>query len=116
MFKVKQEMFVYIDDANRMGECRVDILVGDDQRWIVVLTELRNRSSNSFTGPSVTNAMEYIIDQFCSQNDLKFPEEVDFLERYETHPEYLDKVRITQMGTDWQRVSDEVAAPILELL
>lgn len=111
MFKVKQEMFVYIDDANRMGECRVDTLVGDDQRWIVVLTELRNN-----TGPSVTNAMEYIIDQFCSQNDLKFPEEVDFLERYETHPEYLDKVRIMQMGTDWKRISDEEAAPILELL
>ena len=111
MFKVKQDIFVYIDDAKRIGECRYDAIVGDDQRWIIVLTELRCNS-----GPSVTNAMEHIIKQFCEQNSLSFPDEVDFIERYETHPDCLDKVRVMKMGTDWQRMPDEAAAPILELL
>ena len=111
MFKVKQDTFVYIDDAKRIGECRYDAIVGDDQRWIIVLTELRDN-----TGPSITNAMEYIIEQFCQQNDLKFPDEVDFLERYESHPEYLYIVRVRPAGTDWRRMPDENAKPILELL
>lgn len=111
MFRVKRDIFVYIDDAKRIGECRYDAIVSDSQRWIIVLTELRANP-----GPSITNAMEYIIDQFCQQNGLSFPDEVDFLERYESHPDYLDIVRIRPAGTDWSRMPDEEAKPILELL
>jgi len=111
MFKIKHDSFVYIDDAKRIGECRYDVIATIDSRWIVVFTELLKNP-----GPSVTNAIESIVPQFCRCTSLK-PEEVMFIERYQTHPDDLDVINYQPDGTtSWSRLPEDQARPILELL
>src|SRR3954469_5036544 len=101
MFLVDRGNFVYGYNGG-ISECRFDAIIDDNQRWIVVFTELQGN-----LGPSITNAMESLINQFCKQNMLKFPEEVDIIERYETAPNCLDVVKFNQFGTTWVRIGDD---------
>jgi hypothetical protein len=118
MFRVSQERFVYTDELRRVGECQVDVFL-HNERFLVVFTEL-----NGNPGPSVTNAAEHIIDQYCRQNGLSF-EEADFFERYEAHPDDLDEIILGDHKrrtvcqcpqVHWRRLPVEQAKPILEAL
>lgn len=115
MFKVEADIFVYHDDLQRVGECRYDIAIQDNDRWLVVFTELAKNP-----GPSITNAIEHIIEQFCKLYNLNFVE-VDFFERYSSHPNDLDAIFYHQTSTGefevaWSRVPPFESEPILKLL
>lgn len=110
LFKVENDIFVYIDDLQRVGECRYDIAIRDD-RWLVVFTELVNNP-----GPSVTNAIENIVPQFCKNFNLK-SDEVDFFERYQSHPNELDEiVFLCDNSPIWKRLPLEESTLILKAL
>lgn len=117
MFKIDHDFFVYIDAAKRIGRCRYDVIATHDFRHagvkstIVVFTELLRNP-----GPSVTNAIESIVPQFCRATSLN-PEEVMFVERYQSHPQDLDVINYQPDGTtSWDRLPEDKARPILELL
>jgi len=111
MFKMKHDSFVYVDGAKRIGECRYDTIATVDSRWIVAFTELLKNP-----GPSVTNAIEYIVPQFCRFSSLTL-DEVTFIERYQSHPDDLDVIHYRPDGsTSWSRLPKDQARPILELL
>lgn len=108
---MRHDSFVYKHTMNRIGECRYDLIATADSQLIVVFTELLNNS-----GPSVTNAIESIVPQFCKQNNLDL-KEVIFIERYQSHPDDLDVINYQQDGTtSWIRLPADQARPILELL
>lgn len=111
MFRMQRDLFVYVDELQRIGECQYDVIATVNSDWIVVFTELAKNP-----GPSITNAVEHLVPQFCRANGLN-PAEVMFLERYQTHPDYLDVIHYVPGNTaHWSRMSDELAKPILELL
>ena len=109
MFKVDSNIFVYHDELQRIGECYYDVVIHND-RWIVVFTELINNP-----GPSVTNTIEHIVSQFCKLYNLNI-NEVDFFERYQSHPNDLDVIYWVEDKPVWSRVSSFVSEPILKIL
>lgn len=110
MFRASQERFVYRNELKVVGFCDVETFLHEDQT-IVVFTEI---SGNP--GPSVTNAIECIIAQYCKAKDLN-PDDAFFIERYDSHPDDLDLVTLGnefgELKPHWQRLSTEAAAPIL---
>jgi hypothetical protein len=111
MFKIKRELFVYINEAKSIGECICDVIATIDDKWIVVFTEMIKNP-----GPSITNAMDCIIPQFCRANGL-VPSEVEFFERYQDRPNDLHAIRYAVDKTIfWEGVPDDRVLPILEAL
>jgi len=111
LFKVKSEVFVYYNDFNRLGECQCDIILNADaDRWMVIFTELLRNP-----GPSVTNAIEYIVEQFCKCNNIH-SNEVDFIERSYTDPESFDAIEINSEVITWHHISKEKTRLILKAL
>jgi len=111
MFKVRHDFFVYEHNMTRTGECQYDLISTVNSQLIVVFTELLKNP-----GPSVTNAIESIIPQFCRQNNLD-PKEVIFIERYQSHPDDLDVINYQQDGTtSWIRLPADQARSILEII
>lgn len=118
MLRVSHGRFVYIDEQKRIGECLVDVLL-NNERFVVIFTEIAGNP-----GPSVTNAIEHIIDQFCKQNSLAL-DEADFYERYHTHPDDLDAIvfgshkrwTVSQCPEVlWRRLEPNTTKQILEAL
>ena len=111
ILKVGREKFVYQSEMQNIGECLCDVLINDHiDRWIVVFTELVKNP-----GPSVTNSIEIIIDQYCRFKGIP-EDEVDFFERYQTHPDDLDLIKMQCGMPQWFRMPTEKAQPILEAL
>ena len=113
MFKIESGTFVYSDELRRMGECKFDVLFADDEIKVIFTELISNK------GPSITNAMEHLISQFCHRlqhiyRDYNF-EDVVFYERYQTHPEFLDKV-VTNPKLIWERLSSNESKAINALI
>lgn len=115
MFRASQERFVYRNELGgkafgAVGFCDAETFLHNGQ-IVVVFTEIPSNP-----GPSVTNAIECIIAQFCKLKDL-IPNETVFIERYDSHPNDLDLVTlVNELGEEkprWQRLSEEESAPIL---
>ena len=113
MHQLKEGTFIYLDEAKRMGKCGYHVFLSEigESQFVVVFTELNDNS-----GPSVTNAIESIIPQFCTFTSLKL-EDVSFFERYESHPDDLDVINYKPDGsTSWRRLPQDQARPILAYL
>lgn len=108
-----EEFVYYFPDGRVMGRCsvRMFVCVGSVDFPVIVFTEIPTN-----TGKSVTNAIEYIVSQFCSKNGLN-QEDALIIERYLSHPNDLDLVTIAkEYGEEtpsWRRLTDEEATPIL---
>ena len=117
-------IFVYKDHLKREGSCGVRIFESDENSriFLIVLTELKNNN-----GPSVTNAVEDIVNQLCcriksqvalemADSNLNVPvrhrRDVDctfvFVERYEVRPTEFDWVQLIygcfvsgELGNKW---------------
>lgn len=94
------------------GICKVERIWQFEipQQQFVVFTELPKNP-----GPSITNAIESLIKQYCSVKEISLAETI-FLERYMTHPEDLDAVTIENGNAQWRRLSTIEAKPILDCL
>lgn len=100
-------LFVYKDWMKRDGSCGVRIFESDNSRvFLIIFTEFKNN-----TGPSVTNAIEDIVNQICqrilSRVALESGQVEDdnctfvFVERYEIHPDELDWVELKYESGKW---------------
>ena len=64
-YQVSKENFVYTNEMRMVGICQAHVL-SDGIKTVVVFTEIPMN-----LGPSVTNAIECIVDQFCKMKDLE---------------------------------------------
>lgn len=124
-------LFAYKDHMKRDGSCGIRIFESDKSRlFLIVFTELKNN-----TGPSVTNAVEDIVNQLCKKITAKVAlelNEVDgrdvddectfvFVERYEIHPDELDWVELQYESwkwhsPNWRRANKQETTFLLNLL
>lgn len=111
MFRVSEERFVYRNELKVVGFCDAEVFLYNGQT-VVVFTEIQANP-----GPSVTNAIECIIAQFCKAKDLD-PDDILVIERYASHPDDLDLVTLAREYNtpSWRRLTDEEASPILAAL
>jgi len=109
MIRVSKERFVYHNEINSIGFCDVDVFQRADC-LVVIFTEV---SGNP--GPSVTNAIECIVGQFCKEKDINLSD-MKIIERYASHPCDLDLVIIDNNSTSWKRLTVEESFPILMAL
>lgn len=105
MVRIGKERFIYRNECF-MGFCNVEVFLDKDQQ-IVVFTEIPSNP-----GPSVTNAIEYIISQFCKAKEL-VQSDIIFIERYAIHPDELDVVTVNNGIPHWSRLPTMEAQPIL---
>lgn len=129
-------LFAYKDHMKRDGSCGVRIFESDNSRFfLIVFTELKNN-----TGPSVTNAVEDIVNQLCKKITAKVALELNcrrsgrhhgrdvydectfvFVERYEIHPDELDWVELKYESgkwhsPNWRRANKQETTFLLNLL
>lgn len=116
----------YKDLPSVIGSCGVRIFESDDNSrlFLIVLTELKNN-----TGPSVTNAVEHIVNLLCSRIEAQVASlammDVDctfvFVERYEVRPTEFNWVNFIYEQDKWQspswiRANKEETTFLLNLL
>jgi len=109
MNHVVRGKFHYHDKMQRRGVCRCDI-VEDGDKTYVVFTEL-----NENKGPSVTNAIEDIVNIFFENRKYADLDTFVIVERYEYKPMDLDLVTLSRKERrkfsepKWSRMTGEVA-------
>lgn len=129
------DLLVYKDHMKRDGSCGVRIFE-NSRVFLIVLTELKNN-----TGPSVTNAVENIVNQLCPRilatvvnwailtnklgsDDLAMYRAgctFVFVERYEVRPNELDWIELkhdsgTWHSPNWRRANSQETTFLLNLL
>lgn len=111
-YQISRENFVYHNGLRSVGVCLSQVF-SDGTKTVVIFTEVPTNR-----GPSVTNAIENIVEQFCKIKDLN-PREITILERYAIHPYELDLVILPEDKTyqvSWKRLSSDESKPFLTML
>jgi len=100
-------LFTYTDMNKNQAQCDIERI-----GRLVIMTELANN-----TGASVTNAVEYIIEQYCKQNDLNYTDLI-IVEQYDDRsydfPSETNRSIVTftpnqngKLAPTWQHISSE---------
>jgi len=119
MKHVKRGRFLY-DHSSHKTECVVDVLEDDVKVYVVFTEKAGNKNV------SITNSIEDACNTYLETQGITNPNRVVFLERYEAHPEYLDRVHFDNVDASrkerklqnphWTRFPQWEANSILRLM
>ncbi len=97
---ISKGRFLY-EHNGKTTQCLCDVILRDDNRYYVVFTEREDNAN-----VSITNSIESVCNTLLECRPEITPNNVVFLERYESHPDYLDRVQFAEYDQRYKRVKN----------